>query len=54
MFAIRPNKYVFNKNEKYNQNIYKGLDDLFWKGYYANLEGKYVVDFVELGIEHRL
>lgn len=49
-FASQPNKYVFNKPDKYKQNIYKGMNEQFWIGYHANQQGKYVVDFVELGI----
>jgi hypothetical protein len=48
MFAIKPNKYVYNKPEAFEQNIYKGSNEAFWRGYYAHEDGKNVVDFIEL------
>lgn len=53
-FSSQPNKYVFNKHDRYNKNIYAGLNEQFWKGYKAHDEGKYVVDFIELGFQHRV
>lgn len=53
-FVANPNKYVFNKHDRYNKNIYKGYSDNFWKGFYAHDQGKFVIDFVELGIQNRI
>lgn len=53
-FATQPNKYVYNKPDQYKQNIYKGLNTQFWNGVKASEQGKFVVDFVEFGIQHRI
>jgi hypothetical protein len=39
-FASHQNKYVFNKHDRYKNNLYKGLNENFWKGYYAHDEGR--------------
>lgn len=51
-FAEQPNKYVYLIPERFKKNIYKGMDFLFWQGFYAPPEVE-VVCWIEQGLEHR-